>query len=1104
MRENGDERKPSLLSSLVVDNTSPNTNTASKSNIPSNKRSVWKLKDSCEPMFGQQQQYSALAIAPDGAHYLALGDSMGYVTIYSTAPITLPINRLVTRASKRQSSSDMLKKIDGVKMKLSETEKDIMSLHNSINVQRGSKGASRLLFSSNPNVIESLAFTFNSREIVVGTKFEIELLDLSSEHGCFGRSLWYIDHIQGYCENISTAIYGKILKLSTHPNNADRGILIGLHCFESPPGDADNMVNPLVICDARGNSQHVKLRDSQGEPIKLGPKAVAIWGKLVSSHLIFTSCTTIRSIDENDLKHEILAFDVQTFEVCHRVTLPHGVWNGKQTKTLEVINIHSSGKFVLAASFRGGIRMFDSLNLTLMSTFAEGFSLHGHSIQWQDCYFADIPSCDTNDSRNLISYVVGIPHAFREPMEMIDKIHFWNTKDSEKKLPSLTLLGPNSDLGLLSIQYVGINQSIQVPSFFALDTLGQFHQLQERFVTNFPGVMYPPGYIVINNNIEYIEDESELDVVVDESIHEYEGSSSLYHEESCNASEFPDDEIIDVLSNDPLPTIIKCSPERYLQYEVYKSQHLGGSISARLHANQNDIFSLLPKCDHLISKKRADYTTTTSKNGVPRALAFKARSSIEALIKSSVIPSLHDEMLRRETWSDGMGSSISPDIAMGSCPACRGRYVIHSCGKRALPIDHDLEATKAAENLEREKEAARQRRLEKNRERDRMRRAERKRKKEEALRQSIGNEEGSMPKKLVNNSTLPLPEMPLSSTVSDQGKIHEDSPLTEANSIERSTTTTQITKDILLQDDISGNNFISDKSDNNDTQVGLRLELLAKLKAEKMDDEERLRVETAQEKREKILRTKRERERLRREAKKAEKKRQEALRLLRIVNGEHPDSPPTPTTFPAPPDNVASKVQNKQTSPKAVQAPVPQPQSEPHSIMNQPILPQHSLNTGVSHWGLDNTTSSALALMGFPTQFGPMIPAMIPLMNSVAGNPYIFPSAGFLPFSNGALAPNIPSLHTNVAPTASIAENTSMQHSSPHEKNQAKPSADKCAPVVTTTLVHNNAGQDVKDNNNVSSNPAKSATTSDRDAAISMLELNATPYSDMLHGKGPE
>ena len=75
-----------------------------------------------------------------------------------------------------------------------------------------------------------------------------------------------------------------------------------------------------------------------------------------------------------------------------------------------------------------------------------------------------------------------------------------------------------------------------------------------------------------------------------------------------------------------------------------------------------------------------------------------------------------------------------------SCSACRGRHVIHSCGKRALPIDYEEIARKEKEKKEKEEEEKKRIRAEKRRLADQKRREAKKQKQRELEEQRIREE----------------------------------------------------------------------------------------------------------------------------------------------------------------------------------------------------------------------------------------------------------------------------------------------------------------------------------------------------------------------------
>jgi len=1161
--------------------------------------SVYALREDAVSMIAYQQ-YSALAIAP-GNMYAALGDSMGYVTLFSLHPFFLIVNRVATFASRRQAAEDAKQNSKMCDDDLRQKKKELLSLHKGVRSEQGSKGISKAGYASTGNSIEAVAFACDVSSIFVVTKFELEYISLSSndDDGQFGRSIWRFDLLLNYA-----SVPGKVMKIAMHPSESSSkgSILLGLHCFDERfvTASGKGRYQSLVCCNmGDGKAVEMKLLDEQNRQVLFGPKASVDWGQKVydgRTYIYVSSCTAVNSLDEDptrliDKKHELLAIDSNSYKIVHRVCLDDDGWQGRALKATENVTVHPSGKHVLATSHRSGILMFNASNLAPISSFGEGFGIHGNFVQWQDCFFLDttLPS----SAGGCHTFVVGIPHAFREPKEMCDKLYLWDVAWYEKKLPTIRLEGPKEGVGIACMCYIDHDKADdtkvgKLSSYLlSIDINGQCYRLNETIRSNFPGVMFPPGYIAIENNIDYIEDEDEVDVDVGK-----DSSSFPLNPKECvpcnsNVEDFLD-ETIDILSASVEPVYLPCQPDFHLSSSFYLQASTNQTLGI-VPSQQSKFFSHLPNVEDLIRKNQSIKRELMPEHTPANAPVKSRRTSVEALIKASIVPRIRNEMLQREEWSAGLGSIVKEDY-LNQCLACKGRFVIHTCGMRVLPIDHDLEATKALERMEQEKELARQRRLEKNRERDRQRRAEKKRKKEEELLRLAGAETKAdewkfevaetlnvktngvdvkptstrnaptmFPSEISKTSTgdqiitlMPSRSIsfnrnhtsvtstkteakPIKKNLSQKGPLGLNSLMntSNVNNIGQSRVDTNNIR-VNQTEDKTCNRIDDKKFDPFDTQVGLRLEALAEMKAAKLDGDDRVqRIETAEEKREKILRTKRERERLRREAKKAEKKRREALGILGVS-----ESKPLPSSNlgkkkvqSRPRSRAQSRPKTKPSNLPAVSAPaktsavppVPEaPSCSPNINPNAgtgvsvqiskqvskqedtsmpldttacPVPPTSQIRSNGNHWNVEAVNPRSVSrppLVGFPQFNGHLVPAMIPLMSSIAQNPYIFPAAGMLQFHG------VP-MNQQVAPVQQIFPNSNeVQNIS----SNPKPSIDVLPQQQFSSQPVDHC---IESAPSVPPFTASNASTSDRDAAISMLELNATPYSDMIKGnKKPE
>ena len=104
--------------------------------------------------------------------------------------------------------------------------------------------------------------------------------------------------------------------------------------------------------------------------------------------------------------------------------------------------------------------------------------------------------------------LVGVPHPTRGPSELQSTLYVWKPG---QVLPLTTLQTPPG--GLLGL-HVHATPTTGWRLTCATAKHGQGWQLSATFKSDFAGTMYPVGYQIVNDNIEYLEDEGELDQVL--------------------------------------------------------------------------------------------------------------------------------------------------------------------------------------------------------------------------------------------------------------------------------------------------------------------------------------------------------------------------------------------------------------------------------------------------------------------------------------------------------------------------------------------------------------------------------------------------------------
>jgi len=807
---------------------------------------------------------TSMTISALPTNYLAIGDSAGYVTIYTIHPIATPIIRISTNASLRAYQEEMettsrtatnnntstrsKSPIPPALNHSNKTEKyikDLFSHHPPV-----TKGTERNLSMAACHIhsIEALEFsslstpsTSDTREksllLTLSTKIEIEVhnLLLNSSTKIQNKNstlLWSINTAQQWRS-------GPAMRLSYHPSN---GILAGFfNAYPFPSHNAstepctstsymDQLMDsqpktslgpkhfsPLALCQKNQQMQGIipwrkqKIKGKvEMKALRLGIQAIGIWDYISNGEYFFLSSlvypnkisassdskiaeemSLTASILQQSPTQQILKIHFKSKIIQYESMIPIKT-SGSKIVGVESIRLTPNGRNLLVSSAKG-IRMFDSKNLNLIKIFGEGIALHGHPITWQDCfcvvdkdyeksvlvekldgleYRLDMTSNNYEDGGNSVGkqsspnlakevtrctsdskwnmYIVGIPHSYREPSELKETIHFWNITDNkflEMKLPTYTLHIPRNSGGIKSLIW-------RKSKLLLMTQDGDCYEMTEFLYSDWPGKMYPPGYLVQEENVEYIENEDELDIVLDKDDDYCDTNGhALEHEYEDLWEEIPtssiEDKVIDVVGGTAAEEkMIPCHPEPFLQekvYERWRDEQVSlqndeiPSASDRNTSGGNStatfIFSLLPPVPDISALRQKGFKPQLKEDSLSsdiekgKGSRTKRMGAIEAALKASIDKNLRLEMQNRECWSSPHENKNSDK---DDCLACKGKMYIHTCGSRDIPVDHELIAKQLQEKEKEEKEQKEKERLAK-RKATEERRKEEKRKRKLAL-----------------------------------------------------------------------------------------------------------------------------------------------------------------------------------------------------------------------------------------------------------------------------------------------------------------------------------------------------------------------------------
>jgi hypothetical protein len=529
----------------------------------------------------------------------------------------------------------------------------------------------------------------------------------------------------------------------------------------------------------------------------IGSRAMAIFDQLNFGHVIgvflthgppcITTSTTTTVDTIPTVMQELMVLD-ENYHILHRTKVPTKS-SGSKIIAVEAINQSPHGDFTIAANAKGGVRVYRTNGLQLLGAYGEGVSLHGHSIVWQDIFFMRIDSnrseendegkqehwgqilertdelthrgkyekmrSEKNKMTDLLNqlYIVSVPSAFREPVDMKEHIQFWDVSkiefDGGNKLPSFELLAPKKSEGICNLIYDDSIMTSNSGRFLMSTHAGDCFEMTPTLATDWAGQMYPTGYLVIDNNIAYIEDEDELDQVVDSHVEQGDFCQTISPNTKLQGKQDEaelkmvlqmsmQDELVDVIGNDgddwrnSVVNVAPCRPQAHLRVKTVteKEKNSPGEGGADDNSNPKTLFDLiktLPSYDAVKKELAADKELVERRqslieeaklrmNDEPIKIPRRKQGNVDFVINASIDKKLTVKFLEKIGQADGSGSMFQmkpkeQDCANyvawskeNDCAACQGRFVIHICGKRATPIDYD--AIASAERIKQEKEEA--------------------------------------------------------------------------------------------------------------------------------------------------------------------------------------------------------------------------------------------------------------------------------------------------------------------------------------------------------------------------------------------------------------
>jgi len=560
---------------------------------------------------------TAITVRKPNNDYLVIGDSIGFVTVYSLAKdsINIPIAQLESVACQQRGKIEQDRLRAETRKRAKQNSKGgkggtrYSSSSNYVN--NSSKGGA--LFSSNHNGRSGISSPFLATgpqhvrsilidtsdttihalgmiesRVVLATSEELECMDVPS-----GTSLWV-------CPLSSSRF---VTSLDMHLRTFD--VLVS--CSKTGGNSNASSINddsteamataisPLMLLQHAKNN--VEICDANSSMLVRSPFCSAIWDIGAENRLLFIALSSNRQELQLVL---VSGGSIDSWKVACKTKIPTKA--ASSVSAMTKLSQSPGGLYTLVASSRG-IRLYQTESLQLIHVYGDQLALHGQAVIWKDCwlagsYFSETEGCRknsdgspsqslecddwlgqlTNDGKvdnnrinsmetykknvneesdklavissipDLAPYIIGVPHT-KGPKELCESLHVWKV-EHPSVVPIMSIpLPPKGEgaLGLVgggdpSSKRFNCNTGVSEDRIILVTNTGQGYVMLPEMESNFAGIMYPPGYQLITDNIEYIEEEDALDKPLDSESANKEEVEDI---EILNNHDDNDDESID-------------------------------------------------------------------------------------------------------------------------------------------------------------------------------------------------------------------------------------------------------------------------------------------------------------------------------------------------------------------------------------------------------------------------------------------------------------------------------------------------------------------------------------------------------------------------------
>jgi hypothetical protein len=382
------------------------------------------------------------------------------------------------------------------------------------------------------------------------------------------------------------------------------------------------------------------------------------------------------------------------------------------------IALSQDDKLLVTTGVSGGAaRLYDAETLTPLASYGEDIRIDGTPLEYSGAYFLTKPHNNTTYILLVPSWwrgeaVSGIESYFdvlsvhQVDNSFVDGSALSSSQQQQQailadtKLPTFTIKIPTGDNNRRGVRAIAATTSYLPSSLMTIAMAsvdGTVQVLRDGGSSNWPGPMYPPGYVIKEENYDYLEAEDELDIVISSApaTNQDKSDTDAGPQRGAlggKASSDPEDVFVDVVT----------------------------SVDASASQNVNRPYiPVVPELEIAVALRMADAGISVGQNGSSKAAHTGAETSDDWFLNSLPPPSTTDTTTTARHNTNQlsaagvhaqkgdphpaiiafMGSKLANfasvpapklDSTFDKCAACAGvSGVPHRCGNRPLPSTID-------------------------------------------------------------------------------------------------------------------------------------------------------------------------------------------------------------------------------------------------------------------------------------------------------------------------------------------------------------------------------------------------------------------------------